>query len=280
MANIVEQFIQNIREMAQKSPEELQEMAASQERKKAINARSGDNIRFYGGTNPGKEYSDVLSDAIKFYQTEFKMTPHATIANDPDVLRNDNVLGATTVYPDETGQYSIDFRHLSDKDVKEGEEAAKIGEATGSHPKNSGDIRNTPIHELGHALFGTLFPPDDTSSNRKGEYYEGEFYPVLADDLYWDALNDIGVEDDDVEKQEEKTREISGYAWANPAETVAESLVDYYYNRNEAAPLSRAIINRLKSAGSMYGIRQTGGFDLDSSADNFMRNLRRYKVIQ
>lgn len=280
MANIVEQFIQNIRGLSQKSPEELQEMAASQEHKKAIDARSGDNIRFYEGTNPGKEYSDVLSDAIKFYQAEFKMTPHAIIDNSPELLPSDNILGATTIFPDIEGQYSINFRHLSGKDAKEGEEVAKIGEVTGSHPKNSGDIRNTPIHELGHALFGTLFPPDDTSSTRKGEYYEGEFYPVLADDLYWDALNDIGVEDDDIEKQEEKTREISGYAWTNPAETVAESLVDYYYNRDEAAPLSKAIINRLKSAGSMYGIKQTGGFDLDPSATNFMKNLRRYRVIQ
>lgn len=280
MANILEQFIQNIRGITQTSPEELQEMAASQERKKAINARSGDNIRFYEGTDPGKEYSDVLADAIKFYQTEFKMTPHATIANDPDALWNDNVLGTATTHPDETGQHSINFRHLSDKDVKEGEEVAKIGEAIGFHPKNSGDIGTTPVHELGHALFGTLFPPDDTSSTRKGEYYEGEFYPMLADDLYWDALNDIGVGDDDIEKQREKTEEISGYAWTNPAETVAESLTDYYYNRDEAAPLSKAIINRLKSAGSMYGIKQTGGIDLDPSATNFIRNLRRYKVIQ
>lgn len=283
MANVLEQFIQNIRGLSQKSPEELQEMAASQERKEAINARSGDNIRFYDGTELSDNYKNTLMDAIKFYQDEFKVTPHATIGNDPDFLDRrygSAVEGLTDLVSDSFGQYGVDLRNLKQSQ----EEAATLSaqEATKNEwsPKNSGDMSMVPIHELGHVLFGTLFPINDTSSNRQGIYEDGKFYPVVADDIYFNALGDLGVNDGDTKKAVEKTKEISGYANANPDETIAEALVDYYYNRNNAADLSKAIVNRLKSAGSMYGIKQTGGFDLDPSADNFMRNLRRYKVIQ
>ena len=244
-----------------------------------IEAQSGSNVRFYNGTDISQNYGNALSDAIRFYQNEFHMTPHANIANDPEALPNDNITGAATLTPDKTGQYGIDFRYLTEGDEEEGRESSKLGERTKSHPKNSGDIGSVPVHELGHALFGTLFPSDDTSSNREGEYSNEKFYSVLADDVYFDALEDIGVKDDD-EKAIEKTKEISGYANANPSEAVAESLVDYYYNRDNAAPLSKAIVKKLKSKGATYSIKQTGGFDLDSSADNFVKNLRRYRVIQ
>lgn len=284
MANIVEQFIQNIRGLSQKSPEELQEMAASQERREAINARSGDNIRFYDGTELSDNYKNTLMDAIKFYQDEFKVTPHATIGSDPDYLDRrygSNVAGtASLLGGDDFGQHEVNLRNLKQSQ----EEAATLSaQRSTKHewwPKNSGDISAVPIHELGHVLFETIFPGVDTSSTRQGIYEDGEFYPVLADDIYFNALGDLGVNDGDTKKAVEKTKEISRYANTNPDETIAEALVDYYYNRNNAADLSKAIINRLKSAGSMYGIKQTGGFDLDRSARNFIKNLRRYRVIQ
>lgn len=268
-----------------------QEASQPEQQQEQINAASGDNVRFAQGTDMSENYGNVLSDAVKFYQDEFKMTPRATIFNDPEALPGDEAFYATgtaTRFPDKTGQYAIDFRFLTEEDEESDKRMSSESEALGVHPKNSGDIASTPVHELGHALFGTLFPENDTSSNRKGEYSDGKFYPKIADDLYYDALSDLGVkysdnEEDNAASNKEavkKTNEISKYAGSNPAETVAEALVDFYYNRDNAADLSKAIVKRLKSEGSTYGLRQAGGFDLDSSADNFVKNLRRYRVVQ
>ena len=270
-------FINMLRYLFGGAGQQQESAEQPEQTKEQIEASSGDNVKFYDGTEPSDNYKAMLSDAVKFYQQEFNMTPRVNIANDPEALPDENVSGTTSVYPDYAGQYDVNLRYLTKEGEKEEEEISRLGEATGFHPKNSGHVGSIPVHELGHALFGTLFPRDDTSSNREGEYYEGKFYPTIEDDVYYKALEDLKVSED---KDKEKTEEISGYAYDNPAEAVAESLVDYYYNRDKAAPLSRAIIRRLKSAGATYATRQAGGFDLDPSASNFVKNLRRYRAIQ
>lgn len=272
----MQNFIEQLRTLMSMSPEQLSEVAAAPARKNEVNAVSGDNIRLGEYADPSENYKNALVDAARFYQNEFKVTPHATLYNDPDNLPPD-AGGVTLLDEDKEGQYTVNLRNLTKWDENYDKNIADNSSLLHWHPKNSGGISNNIIHELGHALYGTLFPEKDTYSTKRE-------YPVKK--LYEDSLKDIGVEPSS-DKAKKATLKVSGYAGDTertgdiiPHEVVAESLVDYYYNRDQSAPLSKAIINRLKTEGSTYGIRRTGGVDLRPSASTFMSNLRRYKVIQ
>lgn len=272
----MQNFIEQLRTLMSMSPEQLSEVAAAPARKNEVSAVSGDNIRFGEYTYPSENYKNALVNAARFYQNEFRVTPHATIYNDPDNLPSGTV-GATYLEEDDEGQYPVNLRSITKWDEDYDKYAAENSAFIHWHPQGAEDISNNIVHELGHALYGTLFPEKDTYSTKKE-------YSVKK--LYEDSLKDIGVEPSS-DKAKKATLRVSGYAGDTertgdiiPHEVVAESLVDYYYNRDQSAPLSKAIINRLKTEGATYGIRRTGGVDLRPSASTFMKNLRRYKVIQ
>ena len=242
---------------------------AAKERQNEISAGSGGNVTWVTPVL-SKNYADTLNDAIRFYQNEFKITPHAMVYSDWEELNQAPGYTTGITFPaDKTGQSPVNLRYMDEWGEKEGEQIAKESEAEHWHPKNAKTIGDTPIHEFGHVLHDMLFPYEDTSSNKSDMTYRN---------LTVDALTDLGVQNND--EAMEKVGEISEYAKDNPAETIAEALVDYYYNRNHSADLSKAIVKRLKSNSSTYGLRQAGGFDMDPSADNFIKNLRRYRVIQ
>lgn len=288
-----------------------QDASAAQNRN-AVSARSGGNVQVSKDVNLSDNYKNSVNNAIKFYQKEFKMTPHADLYNDP-VIAYRGDLGVTKIIPDDTGQHAIDLLHLTEKDEDEARMIAQSDSNRGWGPKNSGDISHVPVHELGHALFTTLFEPDnkDPKDNASNKSY------LDAEKIYTDALKDIGVDLSSIEKlpdgtkanhdrvekikskAHDKVKEISGYASSggenfvaipptksslryadDPHEIVAESLADYYYNRDKAADLSKAIVKRLKKDSSTYGLRQAGGVGTGSDANKFVKNLRRYKAIQ
>lgn len=251
--------------------EEQPEQSPYEQRQEELQAQSGDNVTFHNSTNISENYKDVLSDAINFYQSEFKTTPRADIAH--AIFGDDSITGMTNLEPDETGQHPLYLKHLNQQDEEEARETATESEAVNWHPRNiGGTLSSTPVHELGHALYATFFPLNDTSSNADRKH------DIDGETLVQEALKDVHATDDDAE---EYMNDVSGYAVVGGApETIAESLVDYYYNRDNAADLSKAIVRRLKAKGSMRAVEQTGGFDTRGTADNFIKNLRRYRVIQ
>lgn len=229
-----------------------------------VSARSGNNITMGAKERPmtgiGDKYTEVLKDAIKFYQGEFKVTPRANIISSPERLRR-NVLGFTNMYNGKTGQYIVNLRNITDEDADYAREVANIAESIGWTPKNTHNISHTPVHELGHVLTYQLFPDE------KSVYK-----------LYMDSLKDIGADLTSPSDIKAKTKEVSEYATSNPYEAVAESLVDYYSNRGKASRLSKAITKRMKNKGAMYGLTQSGG--VADRGETFAQNLRRYSAIQ
>ena len=301
-------FIDDLRALMSMNEDQLAEVASSPDRRKAIEAVSGGNVNVGNATYLSDSYKNALTDAIRFYQNEFKVSPHANVRSFVDSFTPDELgdidprtRGMTTVNPDRTGQHDIALDDLTSGNEEKAEEETAEASETGWHPKNSIGIANVPVHEFGHAIAGMLFEDNANEDRKLSGYSEKNDQTKVVKD----ALRDIGadVSDEGIEISSfgpfkeglsrhtkklsknydiarDAVKEISDYALTNPAEAIAESLVDYYYNRDNAASLSKAIVNRLKSEGSMYGIKQTGAVDLAPSADNLLSNLRRYRVIQ
>ena len=252
---------------------------ASQEavaRQQQITNRSGGNINFPGkSAEISDNYKNAFMDAIKFYQGEFNVTPHADIYHDP-TLFDEKGGGLTLIEPNNNGQHDVVLRDMTESDEKRAKKMTPDG------------IGYVPTHELGHALFNTLFPSYDTSSNSIPEGNsplqqtsstgnpQTEKNRANTLNLVKDAMKDMKTKKTWFEEAEK----ITDYATKGPAETIAEALTDYYYHRDEAAPLSKAIVNRLKSKGALYGINQTGGVDLAPTQYGFFKNMRKYSPLK
>lgn len=242
----------------------MDEAKASLKTQNDVSARSGNNITMGDRTVPitgvGDKYGKVIKDAIKFYQDEFHVTPRANIYSDPDQF-GPNILGAAKPVTDDRGQYDVNLVHLWDADAENGEAIAKSAEQDGHHPKGTGTLAQTPVHELGHVLSFQLFPS-------KKDIYK----------LYVDSLRDIGTDLTSRDETVKNTTKVSKYANADPYEAIAESLTDYYHNRDKSSPLARAVAKRMKNKGAMYGLTQSGG--IGNPNETFTQNLRRYSAIQ
>lgn len=245
-------------------------------RQQQVTNRSGGNINFPNkSAEVSDNYKNAFMDAIKFYQGEFKVTPHADIYHDPTRF-GDRGGGYTLIEPDNNGQHDVVLRDMTKDDEKRAKKLTPEG------------IDYVPTHELGHALFNTLFPSYDTSSNSIPEDNSPlqqtsstgrprvERNRANALNLVHDAMKDMGTKKPWVEEAEK----ITDYATKGPEETIAEALTDYYYHKSKAAPLSKAIVNRLKSKGALYGINQTGGVDLTPTNYSFFKNLRKYSPLK
>lgn len=290
-----EKFVNTLRNLTKSTPEEIAEFAAAPKRQEQVTARSGQNIQFpQGNIEMSDNYRKAMLDAVKFYQGEFGLTPHADINYDPDWLMEefgDTVLGATLWSQKPSGQYDVILRDFTKGDEPRAEEISSADEKTKWGAKGSGNISHVPVHELGHVLYSTLFPVENTSAKSEDPF---KSHTENLAKLVNASLKDVGADDGAVSVDSEggvryneaatnKITEVSGYANAGGLdEVIAESLSDYYYNRDNAADLSKAIVRRLKSSGRTYGLRQMGSVDLSPTqgADDFVRNFRRYRVIQ
>lgn len=300
----IREFNAKLREAAKNSNVRASDITGSlnsEQNKNSVRARSGNNISFIDSTNLSDNYAKALKDAIKFYQGEFKLTPHADISSNIDEESKYGSLGLTYLTPTggEGDQTVVDIRYLRPTDEQADLDSEAISVGAGWHPKNSVDLGNTPIHEFGHVISNMVFPLNKDGSENKN-----------LRKLYEDSLADVGIKDEepDYNYEErgylnkfdkdayEKIKEMSGYAAsyghmmdygediyfpANPQEAVAEALVDYYYNRENATDFAKAVVKRLKSNSQLYGLKRAGGIDTDAEpgAQNFVRNLRRYSVI-
>lgn len=244
------------------------------QRQQQIENRSGGNIVFprSNSTEISDNYKNTLMDAIKFYQGEFKVTPKANIYNDPTVF-DEKTEGFTETLPQNNGRYNVVLKSLSEGDEKRAAEITPDG------------IGYVPTHELGHVLYNTLFPvystdssdiPNGNTAVSKGELGRGQEHYLKAMQLVQDSAKDVGAN----KTWKDEAKKITGYAASNAYETVAEALADYYYRKDKSAPLSRAIVKRLKSKGNMYGINQTGGVDLTPTSYSFFKNLRKYSPLK
>ena len=292
----IEEFINTLRNLTKSTPEEIAEFAASPERRGKIEGASGGNIKVNKNMVPSENYTNALVDAIRFYRNEFGVTPHANIAYDPDWLIEKfgyNIGGVTIPREDSNGNLDVVLRDITKKDEAEDIQNQEPGAWSHFHPNNSVDIANAPTHELGHVLYYTLFPEVDTSSNSfartiglRDKLTDGDAKLKILKD----ALDSIGATSENDREAAEKA--ISEYAMRNADETIAEALTDYYYNRDDAADLSKAIVGKLKNASSAYYLKRTGGVDLaphsegtapkfySTQAKNFYKNLRRFSPIQ
>lgn len=214
---------------------------------------------------------NAIKDAVKFYQKEFKMTPRADILNDWEAHPYE-VKGGTAdaAYP--SGQRYLHLQQTSVLDDEDELYSAEEDEEAGWHPKNSAKVYRhfVPVHEFGHAISMQLFDDDTNRYERGSDEYHGTQYDKMLN-LVKTAASDIGV-------PLKTVGQISEYAMDSPYEAVAEALADYYANRENASPLSLAIVNRLKRHGSTYGLRQAGG--VRKRYETPEETLRRYKVIQ
>lgn len=252
-----------------------------EERENEIKAMSGNNIDFNGYTGLSENYKNALADAIRFYQNEFKITPKSNISRPKSKTFDDPNVGALVNFydVDDEERRRTEFRYLRKRDEDTDLAQNDLAQLTEWHPKNAKTLSNNAVHEFGHVLTDMLFPEiSGTYSNdktRRENYYK-------YSKLYEQALHDVGARDDWSDNTYKKLREISRYAASDfdSVEAIAEALADYYYNRDKAAPLSQALVKRLKAASGTYGINRTGGINLDPSPENFIKNLRRYSAIQ
>lgn len=293
---IKDQFLSTLRVAMEQNgvegaPEEkAKEYANANRYKNMVSARSGNNIRFTDNTPLSENYGDALSKVIRFYQDEFNMTPHTDVVSDLNDLSY-STEGITWLGDrDGEGQRLVNFRNLRKEDELRAARDAKRSTAEGWSVKNSGDIKHVPVHEFGHVIADMLFPSNDSKRNES------------IQKLYVDALKDAGFsvsKGGDLNKQAyDIVKNMSEYAAstgeyyplppsknneygaADGHEVIAEALSDYYYNRGNAADISKAIVKRLKNHGAMYGLTKAGGVDTSGNSKKFVNNLRRYSVIQ
>ena len=283
---IIDSFKRNFAELTGMTTDQFMD---AQNRQKDVINKSRGNVKFDNSLNNmsydrftsehglSENFANTLKDALGYYQNEFKVTPRATLKSRWFDLY-DGVEGMAFDIPDEEGNFSVNLRNLRDHTEQDAIDTANEAEAEGWWAKGyGGNLSGVPTHELGHVLTFQLFPNYDKVQK-----------------LYKDAMKDVGVDWDpknqkSVLKAASKAKEISGYAaasnaippespWNDEYETIAEALADYYYNRENSADLTKAIVKRMKSKGSMYGLEQTGG--IANKGETFKQNLRRYNVVQ
>ena len=239
-----------------------------------------------------KNKVNALKDIMRFFQSEFKVTPRADISSYPDEMDIANG-GETFFIPTKTGQHDVNLRFTSSRDDDTENDYLSKSDYFGWSPKNSYRKwqQYIPVHELAHALSSQLLN-DDVFTNNAMRRSDGKIlvnsYRMDEDELYeraddnmrqlvYDSAKDIGMTSG--KNITKAISGISGYAEeGGAAETVAEAVGDYYVNGKNASPLSLAIVNRLKRYGSTYGLRQAGG--VRKRYETPEETLRRYKVIQ
>lgn len=294
---IKDQFIEALRvamannAIAGEPEEAAKEFAASKQRADELAAKSDNSIHYKfvpgikANTGLSEGYTNDLLDIVDFYKNEFGIVPKVDISMNPNRTKElgPGVTGFTNVDQNGLGRHEAVFRYLTKAYEDSADEISRHSAESGLHPKNSNRAQ-TPVHELGHDLAFTLF--NDTMK------------PGGTKEVYKKALKDIGVDENDYDSVYDAVNNISQYAGLgmsvgmdpktkkrtftgpNEQEVLAEAITDYYFNRNKAADLSKAIVSQLKNKNNrrIYNIRQTGG--IGEPSDSFVQNLKRYNAIQ
>ena len=135
---------------------------------------------------------------------------------------------------------------------------------SGYHPKNSIDLSNTFIHENGHSMMGRLSFLEMNQKIAEGTLkgvdqfnVSSKFYEYRAqmqEEILYNAMKRMGIDGPDGNHQKlmDQRKTISRYAWDSSSygtknsETIAEAMVDYAFNGQNASPFSQAIVAEIQ----------------------------------
>lgn len=124
------------------------------------------------------------------------------------------------------------------------DDAAALRGFDGMNPKNT-NAESIVVHELGHTLERAICARY-YSENRAAQIIEWD-RNTFAKRIVSDAAKAAKkTPEGKGKKNSELISEVSRYATHNRAETLAECVADYYLNRKNAAPLSKAVWAVLK----------------------------------
>ena len=147
------------------------------------------------------------------------------------------------------------------------------------HPKNSGDLSSTPIHENGHSTSGRLtisilnqrLEEGNLDINRlqnMSSYALKWFFIEERDKIQADILKTaaekIGVKPTPANINTQR-KTISGYANYDKelarknSETIAEAFTDYFFNGADSSPFSQAIVGQFKERMNRFTVAAAPG---------------------
>lgn len=147
------------------------------------------------------------------------------------------------------------------------------------HPKNSGDLSSTPIHENGHSTSGRLtisilnqrLEEGNLDINRLQNMssYELKWFFVeerdkIQADILKTAAEKIGVKPTPANINTQR-KTISGYAnydrelARRNSETIAEAFSDYFFNGADSSPFSQAIVGQFKERMNRFTVAAAPG---------------------
>ena len=142
------------------------------------------------------------------------------------------------------------------------------------HPKNSGDLSSTPIHENGHSTSGKLTLSELNRRIKEGDLKISELEAMGETNLMWffirerdkiqadilqSAMNRIGIKPTPQNINTQRAT-ISGYANYDKelarrnSETIAEAFTDYAFNGVNGSPFSQAIVAEFKDRLGRYTV--------------------------
>lgn len=145
------------------------------------------------------------------------------------------------VGPQTDGTYimEININAFKDKDI-----AKKMYEndvKTNYHPQNS-SYKDMGIHEAGHMALNEILRKKYINQNALATDWNNN---ITAQEIVNEAFENLKI--NDIMQKRKSLREISTHAVKyNANETIAETFVDYYTNKNNARTLSKEIINVMK----------------------------------
>lgn len=147
------------------------------------------------------------------------------------------------------------------------------------HPKNSGDLSSTPIHENGHSTSGRLtisilnqrLEEGNLDINRLQNMssYELKWFFVeerdkIQADILKTAAEKIGIKPTPQNINTQR-QTISGYAnydrelARRNSETIAEAFTDYFFNGVDSSPFSQAIVGQFKERMNRFTVAAAPG---------------------
>lgn len=227
----------------------------------------------------GMENAYSVNRTLRFYKDNLPLIGEKTIfqyngASDPGTLGY--ILGRPRGTTVENGRVKADLEVFLGKYYKTGGEAElervlRQCAIDGFHPKNSGDASSVPIHENGHITVRKLgierINEGIEAGTIKAELVDRNMVSRMEDEILEEvmisALGRMGIEAnaDNYSKEIARyRRQISEYAATNQYgtiagtnnETVAEALVDFAFNGEEAASLSKAVVGEIKERMMKY----------------------------
>lgn len=149
--------------------------------------------------------------------------------------------GGMNITPQEDGTYIMEINRNIFNDEKRVKKLYNNDVKSGYHPKNS-SYKDMGIHEAGHMVLNEILRKKYSNMNALATDWNNNITSTRILNQAFKKCRISGT----INKRKAIT-DISNYAIEKDAsETIAESFVDYYANRNKAKDLSKAILTIMK----------------------------------